>query len=198
MRPERPADSALGLGANAPPLPWPRSEGAQERLRTRLRRTWLPFARHTLSRAHSGRDLGARPSACRVPRAALAKARPAGLRWQALARHRFSQAGGRAGDAEYSTPRESAAAFAGRTAGWGQRAPLTPRKRCCFRRPNSVLWTNITLNPAKAVPPMQACAVHLCHRSPRRCRACLAPMAMAAPSPSAPRARSVLECGGKL
>ena len=130
MRPERPADSALGLGANAPPLPWPRSEGAQERLRTRLRRTWLPFARHTLSRAHSGRDLGARPSACRVPRAALAKARPAGLRWQALARHRFSQAGGRAGDAEYSTPRESAAAFAGRTAGWGQRAPLTPRKRC--------------------------------------------------------------------
>ena len=61
---------------------------------------------------------------------ANASAERLGVRWQALARHRFSQAGGRAGDAEYSTPRESAAAFAGRTAGWGQRAPLTPRKRC--------------------------------------------------------------------
>ena len=57
---------------------------------------------------------------------------------------------------------------------------------------------DLSLPHAKAVPTMQACAVHLCHRSPRRCRACLAPMAIAAPSPSAPRARSVLECGGKL
>jgi len=27
------------------------------------------------------------------------------------------------------------------------------------------------LHPAKAVSPMQACALHLCHRTPRRCRA---------------------------
>ena len=69
------------------------------------------------------------------------------------------------------------AAFAGRTACWGRRAFCTTRKRCRSRKPNSVLWTTRSLLPAKAVPPMQACALHLCHRTPRRCRALLLPTA---------------------
>jgi hypothetical protein len=32
-----------------------------------------------------------------------------------------------------------------------------------------------TQNLAKAVSPMQACAVHLCHRTPRRCRVARVP-----------------------
>gem|GEM_PF-2961310 len=59
---------------------------------------------------------------------------------------------------------------AGRRAGAAQHS-ITPRKRCCLRRPDRVLWKDITPHPTKAVPPMPACAVHLCHRSPRRCRA---------------------------
>ena len=50
----------------------------------------------------------------------------------------------------------------------GGMRPYATRKRCCARRPNRWLWTDTTLDPAKAVPPMQARAVHLCHRSPRR------------------------------
>jgi hypothetical protein len=46
-----------GFCDNAPPLPRPRSEGAQERWRTGLRRASLHHPQATLSCAHSGRDL---------------------------------------------------------------------------------------------------------------------------------------------
>ena len=61
---------------------------------------------------------------------ANASAERLGVRWQALARHRFSQAGGRAGDAEYPTPRGSAVAFAGRIECCGRIPRDTQRKRC--------------------------------------------------------------------
>ena len=49
-------EQALGLGDHAPPLPRPRSEGAQERWRTGLCHAWSLFARHTVSRAPLVRD----------------------------------------------------------------------------------------------------------------------------------------------
>jgi hypothetical protein len=42
------------------------------------------------------------------------------------------------------------------------------RRRFC--RPDGVPRPKNMPHLAKAVSPMQACAVHLCHRSPRRCR----------------------------
>ena len=36
-----------------------------------------------------------------------------------------------------------------------------------FRRPDDGLWTENVLHPAKAVAPMQACAVHLRDRTPK-------------------------------
>ena len=57
------------------------------------------------------------------------------------------------------------AAFAGWMACWGRIAFCTTRKLCCLRRPDRVIWPDSTLAPAKAVPPMQACALHLCHRT---------------------------------
>ncbi len=44
-----------------------------------------------------------------------------------------------------------------------------------FRRPDVVLRPQPILHPTKAVSPMQACAVHLCHRTPRRWRVILPP-----------------------
>ena len=44
-----------------------------------------------------------------------------------------------------------------------------------FRRLHGRLRTERALHLAKAVSSMQACALHLCHRSPRRCRACAGP-----------------------
>ncbi|MDB6004913.1 MAG: hypothetical protein JWR15_1900, partial [Prosthecobacter sp.] len=35
-----------------------------------------------------------------------------------------------------------------------------------FRRPDGNLWPEIVMHRLKAVSPMQACAVHLCHRTP--------------------------------
>ena len=39
-----------------------------------------------------------------------------------------------------------------------------------FRRPDGKVRPKSIQHLTKAVSPMQACAVHLCHRSPRRCR----------------------------
>ncbi len=39
-----------------------------------------------------------------------------------------------------------------------------------FRWPDCGVCTKSVLHLSKAVSPMQACALHLCHRSPRRCR----------------------------
>jgi len=49
--------------------------------------------------------------------------------------------------------------------------PRQASARRRFRGPDGVLKTKIVLHPAKAVSPMQGCAVHLCHRTPRRWRA---------------------------
>ncbi|OYW70547.1 MAG: hypothetical protein B7Z37_30385 [Verrucomicrobia bacterium 12-59-8] len=71
-----------------------------------------------------------------------------------------------------------------------------------FHRPDGMLSPKNTLHLAKAVSPMQACAVHLRDRTPRRCRAddghqCHR-MRNSIPNASAlTRARSVLECGDK-
>ena len=46
-----------------------------------------------------------------------------------------------------------------------------PWRDTAFRRPDSRLRPNNVQHPAKAVTEMQACALHLCHRTQRRCRA---------------------------
>ncbi len=76
---------------------------------------------------------------------ARASAERLGLRAASLGATPLLQAGRRAGAAGLSTPLESAAAFAGRI-------------ECCGR-------TSRCLPPTKAVPPMQACAVHLSPQS---------------------------------